>query len=104
MGTVTLEMGVRKFCVPEEKALNIQRIVEAYSPSGMGRVLIARHLLGFAYEDLAGFENWRRCGVVAPTDRFACMDDYENWHGKFKLIATEVMAENNLSGVVGCSC
>jgi hypothetical protein len=96
--------GGRKVQVPAKKASLIERIIETYSPSGMGRLFIAQRLIGFAEEDLAAFERRRESGVAAPTGRFAIGADYRRRHSKFKLIAEEITAENNLSEVMGCSC
>ncbi len=104
MGMVTIQLGVRKFRVPEANAVHIDRIIEAYSPSGTGRLLIARHLVRFDGEDLVAFENWQQTGVARSTHRFPIPEDYERWHRKFKLIAAEITGENNLSDVTGCSC
>ncbi len=96
MELVTIELGIRKFRVPIEKARLIDQILLGYTAQGMGRLMILRHLIGFDQQDLAAFHEWKSAGAIAVTTRFTNQEDFRIWDKKLQAIAEQITIESKL--------
>lgn len=104
MNLAIIELGIRKFRIPEPNAQLIHTIVDEYSASGMGQLIITRHLLKFDVDDLTVFHDWMRSGKSRVSIPICNGDFCNQWDEKFQKIAHEVTCESRLAIPPQCQC